>query len=313
MQAVVVEHRGETGTLREIPTPNPGANEILVRVTAAAVNPIDWKMRDRDERRFPFVLGQDFAGVVSATGKGVTKYREGERIFGMSRDHGSYAQYTLAPEDDHVQPVCKIADSVGDADAAALPTAGLTALAAVEALHVANGMTLLVLGATGGVGSYAVQMAHDRGARVIGSGSAANEAYARSLGVDEFVAYDREDVAAAVKAAHPEGIDAALDLVDDEENARKLGDVIKAGGSIVSTIGAIDEDWFSQRKIAGLNLMVFKTLQSSHAGLRTLLELVEQGRLRVTIAAERPLSEAVEALEQSKRGGSNGKIVITVA
>lgn len=313
MQAVVVEHRGEAGSLREIPTPNPGPNEFLVRVTAAGVNPIDWKMRDRDERRFPFVLGQDFAGVVSAAGKGVTKYREGERIFGMSRDHGSYAQYTLAPEDDHVQPVCKIADSVGDADAAALPTAGLTALAAVEALHVANGMTLLVLGATGGVGSYAVQMAHDRGARVIGSGSAANEAYAHSLGVDEFVAYDREDVAAAVKAAHPEGIDAALDLVDDEEDAKKLGDVIKPGGSIVSTIGAIDEEWFSQRKIAGLNLMVFKTLQSSHAGLRTLLELVEQGRLRVTIAAERPLSEAVEALEQSKRGGVNGKIVITVA
>ncbi|HEX3672506.1 MAG TPA: NADP-dependent oxidoreductase [Candidatus Cybelea sp.] len=313
MQAVVVEHRGETGSLREVPVPNPAPNEILVRVTAAGVNPIDWKMRDRDDRRFPFVLGQDFAGVVSATGNRVTKYREGERIFGMSRDHGSYAQYTLVPEEDRVQPVCKIADGVGDADAAALPTAGLTALAAVDALHVVNGTTLLVLGATGGVGGYAVQMAHDRGARVIGSGAAASEAYARSLGVDEFVAYDRDDVAAAVKAAHPQGVDAALDLVDDEENAKKLGDVIRAGGTIVSTIGAIDENWFSQRKIAGINLVVFKTLESSHAGLRTLLELVEQGRIRVTIAAERPLSEAVEALEDSKRGRVNGKIVITVA
>ncbi len=312
MQAVVVEHRGEAGSLREIAAPEPGPHEILVRVTAAGVNPIDWKLRDRDDRRFPFVLGQDFAGVVSATGGRVTKYREGERIFGIARDHGAYAQYTIVPENDHEQPVAKIPDAVGDADAAALPTAGLTALAALEALHVAKGTTLLVLGATGGVGGFAVQIAHDREARVIGTAGSANEAAARSLGVDEFVAYDRQDVAAAVKTAHSEGVDAVLDLVDDAKAIEAMAGVIRPGGSIVSTIGAAGVDWFTQRKITAQNLVMTQTPQSSHAGLRTLLELVEQGRMRVTIAAERPLAEAVDALERLKRGSVTGKIVITV-
>lgn len=312
MKALVIEHRGEAGSLRELPIPVPGPSEILVRVIAAGVNPIDWKMRDRDERPFPFVLGQDFAGVVSATGNHVTKYREGERIFGMAREHGAYAEYTVVPEEDQPQPICKIPDSVGDADAAALPTAGLTALAAVDALKVSNGTTLLVLGATGGVGGFAVQIARDRGAHVIGTGSTDSEAFARSLGVEQYVAYDRDDVVAAVKATHPKGIDAVLDLVDDEAGAKRFADVIRKDGSIVSTIGAIDEAWFAARQIAGKNLVVFKTLESSHAGLRQLLELVEQGRMRITIAAERPLAEAVDALEESKRGRVKGKLVIMV-
>ncbi|MGA8575504.1 MAG: NADP-dependent oxidoreductase [Candidatus Cybelea sp.] len=312
MKAIVIEHRGELGSLKEIPLPSPASDEILVRVTAAGVNPIDWKRRERDDRPFPFVLGQDFAGVVSATGNRVTKYREGERIFGIARDRGAYAQYTLVPEVGPGQPVAKIPDSVGDADAAALPTAGLTALAGVEALHVANGMTLLVFGATGGVGGFAVQIAHDRGARVIGTAHSSNEEYALSLGVDEFVAYDRGDVVKAVKAAHPGGVDTVLDLVDDADAIKAMAEVLRAGGAIVSTIGAADEEWFAQRKIAAANLYMGDTPQGSHAGLRALLELLEQGRIRVDIAGERPLSDAVTALDESKRGAVNGKLVITV-
>ncbi|HET6274414.1 MAG TPA: NADP-dependent oxidoreductase [Candidatus Cybelea sp.] len=240
MKAIVIEHRGEAGSLKEIPVPSAASHDVLVRVTAAGVNPIDWKRRERDDRPFPFVLGQDFAGVVSATGDRVTKYREGERVFGISA-RGAFAQYTLVPEDGPKQPMAKIPDSVGDADAAALPTAGLTALAGVEALHVAKGTTLLVLGATGGVGSYAVQIAHDRGARVIGSAHSSNEERALRLGVDEFVAYDREDVGTAVKAAHPEGVDAVLDLVDDTGAIEAMAQVLRDGGAIVSTIGAADE------------------------------------------------------------------------
>jgi NADPH:quinone reductase-like Zn-dependent oxidoreductase len=312
MKAIVIEHRGEAGSFDEIPVPTPASHEVLVRVTVAGVNPIDWKRRERDDRPFPFVLGQDFAGVVSAAGDRVTKYREGERIFGIARDHGAYAQYTLVPEDGPGQPVAKIPDSVGDADAAALPTAGLTALAAIEALHVAKGTTLLVLGATGGVGGFAVQIAHDRGARVIGTAHSSNEKYARSLGVDEFVAYDRGDVVNAVKAVHPGGVDAVLDLVDDATAMKAMTEVLHAGGTIVSTIGAADEQWFAQRKIDAQNLYMGDTPQGSHAGLRALLGLVEQGRMRVDIAGERPLSDAVAALDESKRGAVNGKLVITV-
>jgi len=312
MKAVVVEHLGESGSLEEIPGPRPAANEILVRVVAAGVNPIDWKLRERAGQRFPFVLGQDFAGIVSATGNRVTKYREGERIFGTT-DHGSYAEYTIVPEDDPSQPVSKISDEVGDADAAALPTAGITALAALKVLQAEPAMTLLVLGATGGVGMFAVQIARERGLRVAGTARAANEEFARSLGVESFIAYDRDDVVAAVKAAYPEGIDAVLDLVDDSDAIKKMAAVVRPGGRLVSTIYSADVAWFAERMIDAKNIVAFESPPASHADLRLLLELVEQQRMRVLIAKEYPLSEALDALEESKRGAVTGKLVITVA
>jgi NADPH:quinone reductase len=312
MKAVMVEHPGEPGSLMDVSTPQPGESEILVRVTAASVNPIDWKSRDRGDRRLPFVLGQDFAGVVSARGRRVSKYREGERLFGIARTHGAFAEYTIVPEESHAEPVAKIPDAIGDADAAALPTAALTALAALEWLRVGANTTLFINGATGGVGSFAVQIARDRGARVIGTARAASEPFARELGVEEFIAYDREDFAAAVKAAHPDGVDAAFDVVSDADAFKRLAEIVHADGRVASVIGSADVDWFAQRDIAAQNLVMNQTPQSSHAGLRTLLELLEQQRIRVFIAEERPLSEAVEALEQSKRGYVNGKIVITV-
>jgi NADPH:quinone reductase-like Zn-dependent oxidoreductase len=312
MKAVVVEHRGDDGTLKDVPRPQPAPHEVLVRVTAAGINPVDWKRRDRGDRPFPFVLGQDFAGVVSAPGARVSKYQEGERVFGIARKYGAFAEYTVVPEESHEEPIAKIADTVGDADAASLPTAGLTALAAIEWLRVRNGTTLLVLGATGGVGGFAVQIARDRGARVIGTGRSASEQFARDLGVEEFVAYDKEDVVQAMKAAHPAGVDAVLDLVSDAGAIKKIGELVHADGRIVSTIGAADVDWFAQREIAADNLNMLDTPQASHAGLRTLQELLEQQRIRVVIAGERPLTEAADALAESKGGSVNGKIVITV-
>jgi NADPH:quinone reductase len=312
MKAAVVEHRGDAGSIKEIPVPRPGPHDVLVRVVAAGVNPIDWKRRERAEQRLPFVLGQDFAGMVSETGGRVRKYREGERVFGTAREHGSYAEYTLVPEDALGQPVAKIPDQVGDADAAALPTAGLTALAALETLGVRKDETLLVLGAAGGVGTFAVQMAHDRGAHVIGTARAANESLARSLGVDEFVAYDAQDVVATVRAAHPGGVDAILDLVDDASAIKRTGALLRGGGRIVSTIGAVDVDWFAARKAVATNLALPESPFASHAGLRSLLDLLERGAIRVMIAGERSLREAVEALEESKSGSVDGKLVITV-
>ena len=312
MKAVIVEHRGDEGTFKDVPRPEPGEHEILVRVIAASVNPIDWKVRDRGEHTLPFVLGQDFAGVVSEPGARVSKYREGERIFGIARTHGAFAEYTVASEDDPEEPIAKIPDDVGDADAASLPTAGLTALAAIEWLRVEKGTTLLVVGATGGVGTFALQIARDRSARVIGVAGSTSEGLARELGADEFVAYDKEDLAAAIKAAHPGGVDAVLDLVSSGDAIKSMADLMHADGRIVSTIGSADVDWFAQRNIAAVNLVMAQTPQSSHAGLRTLLELLEQQRMRVIIVDERPLAEAAEALAESKRGSVNGKIVITV-
>jgi NADPH:quinone reductase-like Zn-dependent oxidoreductase len=312
MKAIVIEHRGESGALVDIPIPSPAAHEILVRVTAAGVNPVDWKRLDRTDETFPFVLGQDFAGVVSRPGDRVTKYREGERIFGIADEHGTYAEYTIVSEDGSEGPVAKIPDGIGDADAAALPTAGLTALASLDTLGVEKGTTLLILGASGGVGGFAVQIARSRGAHVIGTGSSTSEAFARSLGVDEFIAYDRQNVVETVKATHPNGVDAVLDLVDDPDAIKETAGVLRDGGAIVSTIRSADINWFAQRNIRAVNIGVPQTPEFSHAGLRTLLRLLEQGAINVVIAAERPLAEATAALDESKSGTVNGKIVITV-
>ncbi|HZY98858.1 MAG TPA: NADP-dependent oxidoreductase, partial [Candidatus Baltobacteraceae bacterium] len=302
MKAAVIENRGDTAAIKSVADPQPGERDILVRVMVAGVNPIDWKVREAGERRLPFVLGQDFAGIVVATGARAHKYDVDERVFGIARDHGSYAQLTVVPEDDHEQPVAKIPDALGDAEAAALPTAGLTALASLDALGVESTTKLLILGATGGVGSLAVQIAHDRGATVIGTARGDNEELARSYGVDEFVAYDRDDPVAAIKRSHPEGIDAVLDVVDDSAHLRAFGESVRDGGRVVSTIGAADIDWFRKRNVTGINLVMSRTPQSSHAGLRALARMVEEGRLRVPIAAEHPLPEAERALEQSKSG-----------
>lgn len=260
----------------------------------------------------PFVLGQDFAGIVSATGPGVLKYHEGERLFGIARAHGAYAEYTLVPDDDHSQPIAKIPDDVGDAEAAALPTAGLTALAALDALGVEKGSIVVVLAASGGVGSFSVQIARDRGARVIGTARRSNEQLARSLGVDEFIAYDEQNVVETIRAAHPHGVDAVLDLVDGPDAISAMAGTLKKGGKIVSTIGAADVKWFSERGLFAININMAETPTSSHAGLRELLKMLEGGAIRVMIGGERSLADAVAALDESKSGSVDGKLILTV-
>ena len=193
-----------------------------MRVTAAGVNPIDWKSARARRSAIPFVLGQDFAGVVSETGDRVTKYREGERIFGISARGAFLRRVHVAPEDDPSAAVAKIPDSVGDADAAALPTAGLTALAGVEALHVGKERRCSFL-ARPAASAASPCRSRTIAARTSSAPRTPQTKSGRvSLGVDEFVAYDREDVVAAVKAAHPGGIDAVLDLVDNADAIKAM-------------------------------------------------------------------------------------------
>jgi NADPH:quinone reductase-like Zn-dependent oxidoreductase len=159
MRAFVIEHP-QTASIRELPVPKIAAGEILVRVTAAGVNPIDWKNRDSYEGPFPKILGLDFAGLVVGVGEHVTRYVLDDRIFGMAGKHGSFAEYTVVAQDSSEGPNSKISEFVGDADAAALPVAGLTALASIEALGVKKGTVVLITAAAGGVGGFASQIAH---------------------------------------------------------------------------------------------------------------------------------------------------------
>jgi NADPH:quinone reductase-like Zn-dependent oxidoreductase len=311
MRAILIQHRGETGSLQDIPQPQPGLHEILIRVTAAGVNPVDWKRRDAASR-LPMILGQDFAGVIVDKGPEVRRFEIGDRVFGIARQHGSYAEFTVVPETDREQPVAKIPDDVGDADAAALPTAGLTALAALERMQVHQGTKLAIVGAVGGVGGFAVQLARERGADIAGTARAENEELATSLGVMHFIAYDRDDVLAKVREIFPNGADALLDTVHDADGLRPLADAVRHNGIVVSIIGGVDERYFADHHIDGVNLVMSETPQSSRDALVELAHAVERGVLTVHIAAEHDLQNAVQALEQSKSGKVDGKLVITV-
>ncbi|MBV9233195.1 MAG: zinc-binding dehydrogenase [Candidatus Eremiobacteraeota bacterium] len=301
MKAVTIEHHGDRGTLRDVDVPAAGPHDVLVRVTAVGVNPIDWRRRDRPDTRLLHVLGQDFAGFVSDIGDRVTKYHKGERVFGIAPQHGSYAEYTLVPQGDRAQPLAKIPDDVGDADAAALPTAGITALAAIQALNVTKATSLLVLGATGGVGGTPF-----RSRTIAAPGSSAphvrrtRDSRVRSAWTSSYPTI-KEDAARRLRGR---GMEAALDLVDDKAGMKRIAGAMREGGRIVSTIGAADTDWFAARKIAATNLYAADTAQWSHAGLRALLEMLQQGGIKVMIAGERPLSEAAQALKKVRAAPS---------
>jgi NADPH:quinone reductase-like Zn-dependent oxidoreductase len=311
MRAVVVERRGDPGTLRDVPTPVAGNGELLVRIRAAGVNPIDWKARDAGYREIPYVLGQDFAGVVDAVGTGVTAFSRGDRVAGIARVHGTFADFTTTRVDEPHQPVAPIPSGVSDVVAAALPTAGLTALSCVERLEVGTGQTFFIVGVTGTVGRVAAQIARSRGARVAGSGSAAGGETVKALGLDAFVVFDREDVVAAARARYPAGVDVLLDLADDAAGLRKMAAIVRDGGRIGSTVHSAD-GFVSERGITATDIDLFGSPQDSRDGLDRLLAMVADGTVKVKIAAERPLDQAVEALATQKSGKLNGKIVLTV-
>jgi NADPH:quinone reductase-like Zn-dependent oxidoreductase len=312
MRALIAKQRGAKGVIADVPIPRPELDEVLVRVIAAAVNPIDWKSIEHGDVEFPKVMGQDFAGVVVQTGEGVHALREDDRVFGIARRHGAFAEYTVVPQNDREQPVAVMPDDIDDVDAAALPTAGLTALAGVETLKLKKGDTVLILGVSGGVGSIAAQIALRRGLRVIGTASSKSAEFVRSLGDVEFVPYDLEEPVSAALFRTDGGVDGVLDLVDGPDQVKVISEAIKPGGSIVSTIGALDEEWFAQRKITATNLVMAQTPRSSPEGLLELARMIERGELVVKIAEEPVLDEAPAALETSKSGSTNGKIVVHV-
>ncbi len=187
--------------LVEVPRPAPGPTEVLVRVAAAGVNPVDWKVRARGGflGEPPFTVGWDVAGEVEEVGFGVTRFAPGDRVFGMPRfprEAAAYSEYVTSPS----RQLARIPENVSDIEAAALPLAGLTAWQAlVETADVQPGQRVLILAAAGGVGHLAVQIAKARGAYVLGTARAAKHAFLRELGVDEAIDYTQVDVAERVE------------------------------------------------------------------------------------------------------------------
>lgn len=297
MRAVVLHETGGPEVLRveEVDTPEPGENELLVRVRVAAVNPIDWKIRRGIRPRdLPVVLGNDISGTVQRSR--AEGFAEGDGVFGFASS-GGYAEYALSP----AGAVAKKPEGISDAQAASLPVAGLTAWQAIfDHGGLKEGQTLLVAGAAGGVGHLAVQFAKHAGARVIGTGSARNREFVLGLGVDEYVDYTSQDVAEVVSDA-----DVAFDTVGGE-TTQQLVATLREGGILVTIAGQPPEQQAAERGVRTEG--VYATPKPEQ--LAEIAGLVASGEVKVEIAETLPLDRVAEAHELSEAGHTRGKLLL---
>ncbi len=306
MKAIVTNEYGgpENLQLAEVPRPKVGPDQVLVRVRAAGVNPVDWKVAKGwlDPMmyvHFPLIPGWDAAGVVAELGADTPEFSVGDEVLGYVRrdevGHGTYAEYIAAP----ARTLARKPAALGFREAAALPLAGLTALRSLDRVGAGDGETVLIHGGAGGVGSLGVQLAVLRGARVIATASERNHEFLRSLGAEP-VTYG-DGLADRVREIAPDGVDAALDfagggavhvsrdVLKDAARSASIadGDVQKLGGQVV---------W----------------VRPDAAGLAQLAELAAAGKLTVHVDAALPLAEAAEAFRRSESGRTRGKLVLDV-
>jgi NADPH:quinone reductase-like Zn-dependent oxidoreductase len=313
MRAFAVRGFGQSPALQDLPvTDVDGA--IQIRVRFAGVNPADFNAVDglTATSRYPFVLGGDFAGIIESVPAEVTDLHAGDRVFGIARTRGSYAECTAVMPLVSTEPVSRIPEGVSDEQAAALPVPAITALGSLEMLHLSAGERVLIMGATGGVGGYAVQIARARGARVIATVRGdADEA--KRLGAEEVYDASAGDVLAALRTAHPDGVDAVLDLVNGKQTIQRDAEVLRAGGKLVSTNHAADKAWFDQRKISAQNISGPANPYLTPQGLQEAARLLADGKITARIHATVPLEEAGQILDQLRNGGIRGKAVIKVS
>jgi NADPH2:quinone reductase len=310
MRAFAVRSFGQPASVQDLPVP-AADDAVLVRVRFAGVNPLDNNLLGRlnAESSYPFVVGIDFAGVAERVPAGDHGLQVGDRVFGMARTHGSYAERTAVAPASAMEPLAKIPDGVADDRAAALPTAAVTALRTIGLLEVAAGEHVVVMGATGGVGGYAVQMARSRGAHVIAT-VRGDDGEARQLGAEEVYDSQSVDVIDALRAAHPDGVDAVLDLFNGPDAIKRDAEVIRPGGRLVSTIFAADEGWFAQRKITAHNHSSRANPLISPQGLATVGLMLADGTITARIGSTVDLDGAGQVLDDLRHGSLHGKAVV---
>ncbi|MGW0336378.1 NADP-dependent oxidoreductase [Streptomyces sp. NPDC003011] len=309
MRVISQDVLGGPEVLREVRVERPGPrpNEVLVRVRAAGINPTDWKHRESGGflGEPPFVLGWDVSGVVEAVGIGVATFVPGDEVFGMLPypfGHGSHAEYVIAP----VRALTHKPSVIDHTQAGALPLVSLTAWQAlVENADLQPGQRVLIHAAAGGVGHVAVQIAKARGAYVIGTASAGKHGFLREIGVDEAIDYRETDFAEAVK-----DVDVVLDTLGGETSVRSLR-VLRPGGIVVSILPVGSDELRQEAERLGVRALRM-LVDADRAGMRAIADLVEQGRLRPTIAGTFPLADAAEAHALGDTGRTTGKLVLTV-
>jgi NADPH:quinone reductase len=312
MRAFAIDEFGKPGSVREVETPKPQEGEVLLRVRAAGVNAFDVAVvngfvKDYMEHRFPLIPGLDGSGEVASLGAGVDTFTVGDEVFGIAQKPyqgaGTYAEFVTMPAAG-VTAKLSFLDHVG---AAALPTPALTAVAAVEAIDTREEHVVLVIGATGGVGSYATQLLANRGARVLAVARGEYEDYARSLGASDVVDYTTGDLVEQVRSKAPNGLDAIIDLSGNAEAVAGLLELVRPAGHVVSPAGGADDSALEARGLQGGSV--------NRAGLDRLSELtrlLEEKQLVLPAIRTYPLEQAAEALAEQAGRHVKGKLVLTI-
>jgi NADPH:quinone reductase-like Zn-dependent oxidoreductase len=305
MQAIV-----QTGAdassfqLETVNTPQPGADQVLLRVYAAAVNPVDWKRRPApitlsSGSTLPAIPGYDAAGVVDAVGPGVTTFKVGDPVVG--RVNGAFAQYLVA---DVAQVIPKPKRFTFE-QAAGIPIAGMAGYGAAEAANIKPGQRIAIIGAAGGAGSAAVDVVHAKGGKVIASGHSSQAAWLAQQGVEEFVAYDKDDVAARLR-----NMDAVLNMV--ESQAATALAYVKRGGMFTSISGMPTPEQCTAAGVTCVQIRATSPGMSIGDTLRALGVLADAGKYTVRVTKVFPLARATEAQAFAHAGDSVGKVILSV-
>jgi len=311
LRAFAVRQFGETGSVEDLPKPEAQEGEVLVRVRAAGVNAMDPILttglyKEMMEHRLPLIPGLDFSGTVEAVGSGVEGLGVGDEVFGRSTKpyfgEGTFAEFMTTPTDG----LARKPASLSHTDAAALATAGTTAIALVDAVGLRSGETVVIVGAGGGVRSYATELAARTGARVIAVTRSDYADHVREFGAGEVIDYAAGDVAEQIRAMAPDGVDAIIDLHSDRDTLLGIAATARLGGRIASPLNAVDADALTELGLTGSNV------NAATEPVGELGDLVARGELRVPVTRTFTLGETNDALAEQASRQSRGKLVIVI-
>ena len=315
MRALNVPAAGEQAQLSDLPTLEATEGTVVIQVKAAGLNPIDnavaagFLTQMGLPHAYPVVIGRDAAGVVTAVGAGVEGIAVGDEVLGHVLlappiSAGTLAEYAVLP----AAAVTKKPAGLDFTRAAALPLAGASAVQSIEAIDPQPGQTVLVHGASGGVGSFVVQLLAARGVTVLATGKPADAERLTALGASQVIDHTAGDVADQVRAAHPEGVDALVSLYGMDASATPIG-AVRAGGTVAGVAGVPDEATLAAAGLTGSAVMASPTADV----LAPLAEQAAAGTLQVPVADVLTLDQAAEGLGRLAAGGAGGKLVVTLA
>lgn len=315
MKAVIINDFGGTEKLEiaDVPKPEPEEGEVLVRIKAAGVNPVDYKIRSglykgRMPIEMPVILGWDVAGIVEKNGFGASRFDPGEEVFAYARrkiiKNGTYAEYICLPE----SFLAYKPKSLSFEEAAGVPLAGLTAFQSLlQKGKLMKNERVLILGATGGVGSYAIQIAKNIGASVVAVASKKNIAYAISLGADDFIDYSEGKIKAEIEQRFPDKFDLVFDCVG-KEMLDQAYEFVAPGGRLVSILGQVNQEKAEKYKV----LFSYHFVEPNVKNLNQLTSWIGEGKFKVHLDEVFSLEEAAKAHKQIESGHTKGKLVLTV-